>query len=103
MLLVVCHSYGQPDQKYVYCTIVGTTKVMSTKVTVEIDFGQERSYWSRDRLKDETGKPIIFNSMVDALNYMSDQGWEFVQAYIVTAGGQNVYHYLMRMPQDKKP
>jgi hypothetical protein len=90
------------DARYIYCTIVGTTKMMSNKVTVEIDFGQAKSYWSRDRLKDETGNPIVFNSMVDALNYMSEKGWEFVQAYTVTVGGQNVYHYLMKMPQEKK-
>lgn len=34
--------------------------------------------------------------MVDALNYMGNQGWEFVQAYTITMGNQNVYHYLLK-------
>ncbi len=34
--------------------------------------------------------------MVDALNYMGKQGWEFMQAYIVTVQNQNVYHYLLK-------
>lgn len=41
---------------------------------------------------DETGKNIVFNSMVDAMNFMGKLGWEFEQAYVVTMGGQNVYH-----------
>ena len=28
-----------------YIQIVGTSKFMSNKVTIEIDFGQENSYW----------------------------------------------------------
>jgi len=48
-------------------------------------------------MKDEqTGKVKSFNSMVDALNYMGNNGWEFVQAYIVTSGQQNVYHWLLK-------
>jgi hypothetical protein len=34
--------------------------------------------------------------MVDALNYMGSDQWEFVQAYIVTTGQQNVYHWLLK-------
>jgi hypothetical protein len=72
---------------------------MSNKVTIEIDFGQFRSIWADNRLKDsKTGERIIFNSMIDALNYMGIQGWEFVQAYAFWTGGSsgNVYHYLLK-------
>jgi hypothetical protein len=84
--------------KYVYCEIVGTQKLFSTKITVSVDFGQEKDYFYRDsRLRDEqTGKVQTFNSMVDALNFMGSSGWEFVQAYTVTIGQQNVYHYLLK-------
>jgi hypothetical protein len=38
--------------------------------------------------------------MVDALNYMGELGWEFVQAYVITMdmglSKQNVYHYLLK-------
>jgi hypothetical protein len=37
----------QPDTtKYVYCQIVGIGRLMSNKVTIEIDFGQFRSIWT---------------------------------------------------------
>lgn len=86
------------EQNYVYCQIVGTKAIMSSKVTIEIDFGQARKLFTDLRLKNSAGKAIKFNSMVDALNYMGAQGWEFVQAYTITLGNTNVYHYLLKKP-----
>jgi hypothetical protein len=83
--------------KYVYCEIVGTAKFFSDQVTINIDYGQEKGYWEQDRIKDDNGKVKLFNSMIDALNFMGDQGWEFVQAYAVTEGNTGkVYHYLLK-------
>lgn len=33
--------------------------------------------------------------MVDAMNYMGNFGWKFVQAYAITIGQSNVYHWLL--------
>lgn len=72
---------------------------MSTKVPIEISFGQRVKAFDDNRLKDtQTGKPVVFNSMIDALNFMGKQGWEFAQAYIITESNQNVYHYLLKKP-----
>lgn len=85
------------NQKFVYAELLGTEKFFSSKITITIDFGQSKSMWKDNRLKDEiTGKVQVFNSMIDALNYMGEDGWEFVQAYIVTIGQQNVYHWLLK-------
>ena len=89
-------------KKYVYCEIVGEESLFSSKVKVDVDYGQNVSFWSQDRrLRDENGKSIKFNSMVDALNYMGEFGWEFVQAYVVTTTytdkkSNNVLHWLLR-------
>ena len=82
---------------YVYCQLVGTQRFLSTKVIVRVDFGQERKFFQDTRMRDEkTGDVQAFNSMVDARNYMGERGWEFVQAYVVTMGNQNVYHWLLK-------
>ena len=48
------------------------------------------------KMVDESGKPIKFNSAVDALNYMSSLGWELVTAFETGTNGNNVgYHFLM--------
>ncbi|WP_436414104.1 hypothetical protein [Petrimonas sp.] len=89
--------------EYTYCELLGTRKFLSTKVVVEIDFGQANSFWKNTRLlKDENGKAVSFNSMVDAMNFMGSLGWEFVQAFVVTEGNQNVYHWLLKIKKDTK-
>lgn len=94
-ILVGLVCYGQEK---VYCEIVGTMKILSGKVSVSVDFGQQ-SYFKDNRLVDDNGNIMTFNSMVDAMNYMSTLGWEFEQAYVVTMGAgntaSNVYHWLL--------
>lgn len=86
-------------QGKVYCELLGTQALLSKKVTVQVDFGQQTKFFSDNRLVDEKGNVIVFNSMVDAMNYMGTMGWEFEQAYVVTlgsgAGASNVYHWLL--------
>jgi len=95
--IVWTFSFAQEPVKYDYCEIVGTSRLLSTKVTVQIDFGQETKIFADNRYKDENGKPIVFNSMIDAMNFMGKQGWEFVQAYAVTMGDSgSVYHYVLK-------
>ena len=81
-----------------YIEIIGTSKFMSNKVTIEISFGQRNKFFNMKdaMIIDSEGKPIVFNSMVDALNFMSENGYEFVTAYAF--GDVNVasYRYIMR-------
>lgn len=94
-------------QHRLFCEIIGTQKFMKEQITITIDFGQEGAMKQgffgaskQNRMVDETGKAIEFNSMVDAMNYLGELGWEFEQAYVATTpaamgGGQNVYHWLL--------
>ena len=89
-----------------YVQIVGTSKLFSNKLSIEIDFGQENKFFSSDkdtRLKNSEGKNMVFNSMIDALNFMTQNGYEFVQAYAFSVNNsQNVYHYLLRKKKADK-
>lgn len=81
-----------------YIELLGRTKFMSAKVTIAVQFGQESKLFGADTqtIRDAEGKPVAFNSMVDALNFFDSVGYDFVNAYPITIGNQNVYHYLMR-------
>lgn len=102
-MLMACFAisaFAQSDGTHrVYCELLGEQKgLFSSKVKVTVDFGQETNYWKGrkdQQLVDENGKNIDFNSMIDAMNYMGNLGWKFVQAYVVTTGNQNVYHWLL--------
>ena len=93
-LLTVLSAAGASAQSKVYCELVGTQGLFSKKVTIQVDFGQETKLFSNNTLVDDKGEAIVFNSMVDAMNYMGKLGWEFEQAYVVTLGsgasGSNV-------------
>ena len=82
-----------------YVQIVGTAKLLSNKIRIQIDFGQEDKFFSSKdtQVKDENGKQMIFNSMIDAMNFMSKNGYDFVEAYAITVANQNVYHYLLKI------
>lgn len=90
----------QANRTEEYCELLATSKLFSLKVTISIDFGQETSVWTKYKdqavFNELTGKLKSFNSVIDALNWMNSSGWEFVNAYAITHGNQNVYHYLMK-------
>ncbi|MFY0594108.1 hypothetical protein [Roseivirga sp.] len=75
-------------QREVYAQVRVRPRFLSNKVSIRLDYGQERNFWGGDtRIRDEnSGKVKKFNSAVDALNYMSSQGWEFVFAYTLPIG-----------------
>ncbi|HYC40923.1 MAG TPA: hypothetical protein VEB63_10615 [Chitinophagaceae bacterium] len=80
-----------------YCTMVATPRLLSTRVTVDIDYGEERSIWKDHRVKDEEGRLKKFNTVVDGLNYLGKMGWKLVNAFpVVTSGGVQIYHYVFR-------
>ena len=80
--------------------VIATGKLFSNKVSIQVDFGQETSWWKGthgDVIKDETGKIVNFNSVIDALNYMASQGWIFVNAYALSEGTSGrILNYVMR-------
>lgn len=83
--------------EYVYAELIGTRKAFSNNITVIIDYGQDSKLFAVERIVDpKTGKPKVFNSMIDALNFMSENGWEFVQAYVASANNTNTFFWLLK-------
>jgi len=89
--------FSEIDSEYI--EIVGTAKALSNKVTIKIDFGQSTKLLGSSKkqfsILDKENKKVQFNSMIDALNFMTKNGYKFEQAYVVTTGGSDVYHYLL--------
>ncbi|MCC6815231.1 MAG: hypothetical protein IT267_02335 [Saprospiraceae bacterium] len=83
-----------PD--YVYCEIYGQSKLFTTKLDVSISYGQSLGWFKDNRIRNEEGDKIKFNSMIDAMNYMGERGWEFVQAYTVTNGSVFTFVYILK-------
>lgn len=102
-IMILCFIYvfkldAQDSTRFVYCEIIGEGKFLSNKVTIYVDFGQFTKFGGEraNILDPMTGKPIAFNSMIDAMNYMGKDRWEFVQAFVVSTSNGFVYHYLLK-------
>lgn len=92
---------SQNTKSYIYCELIDSGKFFSTKKNVRVDFGQAAKFWKGvDFLKDESGKKITFNSIVDAANYMAEDGWVLEQAYVVTEDNVTVRHWIMKKEID---
>lgn len=100
-LLASLFFYGQKVEQY--SEMIATQKFLSRKVTIDIDNGEERKLFSfKDtRVKDELGKVKSFNSVVDAMNYLGRLNWKLVNAFLVTEGSQNSYHYVFKREFEK--
>ena len=79
-----------------YCQVIASPRLLSNKVTIDIDFGEVKSFWRGNRLKDYDGKVRKFNTVIDALNYMGKEGWTFINAYPVTIGTAVYYHFAFK-------
>lgn len=104
LLLLALNTYAQDTSKVEqYCEVVATGRVWSSKITIDIDYGEERNLWKDNRVKDEEGKVKKFNSVIDALNYLGKLGWKFVTAFpIYTDNGPKIYHYVFKKEFLKK-
>ncbi len=99
--IVFCFSHAtqaQNDTTRVeqYCQVIATPRILSNKVTIDLDFGEVKSIWRDNRLKNDEGEITKFNTVIDALNYMGRQGWVFINAYPVAYGTNTVYHFAFR-------
>lgn len=99
ILFTSFRSFAQVDTGMAeqYAEVVAAPRLLSNKVTIDIDYGVERSIWKDNRLKEENGKLKKFNTTIDALNYMGKEGWKLVNAFPVMAGqNSQVYHYVFK-------
>lgn len=102
LLLMTCSTMinAQEKQKLhrTYMELLGYGNVFDTKADVYLDFGQHDNYWTgmpNTTVINEKGKRIDFNNMVDAMNYMSERGWNFVQSCFAKDGNKTVYRWLL--------
>jgi len=91
-------SFCQIDSSKVeqYCEVIATPRLLSNIVTIDINYGEQKSIWKDTRLKDDEGKLKKFNTVIDALNYMGKDGWIFVNAFPILNGTTQIYHYVFK-------
>lgn len=96
MSSVVLNAQTDTTKVEQYCQLIATPRLLSNKVTIDIDFGDEKSFWRDNRLKTDGGKLKKFNTIIDAMNYMGREGWIFINAYPVRMGETEIYHFAFK-------
>lgn len=80
-----------------YCQLVGRLKGLSNKIIVNVDYGQARTFLGKQQsITGRDGKKQAFNSMIDALNFMEENGWSFVQLESITIETNTTFYYLLK-------
>lgn len=82
----------------VYAQIVVQQKLLGSKMKISIDYGDYSSKSGKyEKIRDsQSGKVKKFNSQVDGLNYMADEGWEFVSSNAIANGSTAIFYYLLK-------
>lgn len=84
------------SRKFIYSELTYTGN-FSKNSTIEADFGEETHWFKTKKLTNEKGKKLRFNTIVDALNYMGNEGWELVQIYVVpNTDNISTQHYVFK-------
>jgi hypothetical protein len=74
------------DSIFQYCQVRIVGKIMTSKINIQVDYGQEQKIFDKGSfVKDENGEIRAFNSIAHALNYMGSLGWRVVQGYMIGA------------------
>lgn len=98
IMLATYALFAQTDTSKIeqYCQVIATPRLLSNKVTISIDFGEEKGIWSDNRIKNIDGKIKKFNTVIDALNFMGREGWSFINAFPVINGTSTIYHFAFK-------
>ena len=80
-----------------YCKLSGYNKgIFANKIVITVDYGQKFKWWKTQRIVGPNGKDMVFHTMIDALNFMEKNGWEYVNNYVISIGNDLVYQYLLK-------
>lgn len=99
---VVVEGININEIKYVkMIQVVASQRFLSTKFNILIDYGQPTELWQTSNVRDEeTGKQRKFNSIMDAVNYMENNGWQYVDALVVSDSSSVIYRYNFRRKEE---
>jgi hypothetical protein len=85
-----------------YCSLLATQglSIPSSKMEVRLDYGRGEglSEALAAQLKQQAEMVSSFTTIVDALNYLGTQGWEYLGFNSILIRGDYVHRYMLRRP-----
>ena len=81
----------------VFCDLMATKKFLSNNVEIKINYGNRDSLWLDKKIYTLLSSDLQnFNTILDALNYMGNEGWETISSYSSSYNSYIVEHYILK-------
>ena len=81
----------------VFCDLVSTKKFLATEHNLTINYGNRDSLWLDEEIYTLTANQLSkYNSIIDALNYMGNEGWQTIGSYSTSHNSYIVEHYILK-------
>ncbi len=87
----------QDEKIEVFCDLMSRKKFLGTEEQITINYGTRDSLWIDPKIYTLMSKDLIkYNSIIDALNYMGNEGWEVLRSYSTSHNSYTVEHYILK-------
>jgi hypothetical protein len=81
----------------VFCDLMATKKFLSNDVEIRINYGNRDSLWLDKKIYTLLSSDLQnYNTILDALNYMGNEGWETISSYSSSYNSYIVEHYILK-------
>ena len=81
----------------VFCDLISTKKFLGTKETININYGTRDSLWQDEKIYTLIASDLKkYNSIIDALNYMGNEGWKTISSYSTSYNSYIVEHFILK-------
>lgn len=81
----------------VFCDLISKKKFLGTEETIMINYGTRDSLWIDEKIYTLISKDIKkYNSIIDALNYMGNEGWKTINTYSTSQNSHTIEHYILK-------
>ena len=80
-----------------YGLIIGKRAQLKKKAKVRVTFGEgQKGNGIKGADSSENEVPEKYDSMIDALNHLSKEGWTLADSYATTIDGRYEYHWIIK-------
>ena len=85
------------DKIEVFCDLISRKKFLGTDERISINYGKRDSLWLDNNMYTLMSNDLKnFNFIIDALNYMGNEGWKVINSYSSSENSYTVEHYILQ-------
>ncbi|MBF25157.1 MAG: hypothetical protein CMP49_01375 [Flavobacteriales bacterium] len=85
------------DKIEVFCDLISKKKFLGIDESISINYGNRDSLWIDNKIYTLMSNDLKkFNSIIDALNYMGNEGWKAINSYSTSENSYTIEHYILK-------